>query len=86
MYYPQQPKEPSGCFQTIMITRMILSILLIPTLALAAVLLGVLGVFYALTVHPLLALFVFLCMVGAIFVAFLWESKRVEREIPRDDK
>ena len=85
MYYPQDPKEPSGCVQTIIITRMMLGILLVPVLAIAAVVVGVLLVFYALSVHPLLALGVVAGVTGLLGVAIRWEMKRVAKETPSDE-
>ena len=86
MYYPQAPKEPSGCMQTILITRLILMVLFVPLLLIMGCILAVLGAFYALTIHPLLALFVVLLGVGIIVGLGRWESRRIAKEAPPDDR
>jgi hypothetical protein len=85
MYYPQAPKEPSGCAQTFTITRMMLGILLVPIALIMGVIFAVLATFYALTIHPLLALLVILVGAAIIIALARWESKRVARESQRDE-
>ena len=85
MYYPQQSKEPSGCIQTIIITRLILMILFVPFLLVLGAIVAVIAAFYALTVHPLLALAALLAFAGAIVGVARWESKRIARDMPPDD-
>jgi hypothetical protein len=71
--------------QSIIITRMILSILLVPLAILVAAILAVFLGLWALSVHPLLALgFLVLCGVG-IAIAARWEWRRVGRDVPPED-
>jgi hypothetical protein len=86
MYYQQKPpKEPSGCIQTIIISRMLFAILLIPILIIIGSMLIILFAFYALTVSPFLALLVIGGGAGIIIGVARWESRRVAREIPKDE-
>ena len=85
MYYPQAPKEPSGCMQSILITRAILGLLLVPLALIGGAILLIVLAFYALSIHPLLGLLVVVAALLALFAAVRWETKRVEREIPRDE-
>jgi hypothetical protein len=84
MYYPQEPKEPSGCMQTIIITRVILGMLVIPVAAILAVLFALIVTFYVFTVSPLLALIPVGLIVLAIMAFARWEQSRIDRQTPRD--
>ena len=64
---------------------MILGILFVPVLAIGIVVVGVLAAFYALTVHPLLALGLVGVLGAVLGVAIRWEMKRVAREMPPDE-
>lgn len=86
MYYQPPPKEPSGCMQTITITRVVIGILLVPMALIMGSIFFILIAFYALTVHPLLALLVLLAGGAIIVIAGKWESHRVAKENPRDDE
>lgn len=82
MYYPQNPKEPSGCMQTIMVTRAILGILAVPIGLIFGLMILITTAFVALSVSPFLALGVValgLLIAGAII---RWERKRVDRDFP----
>jgi hypothetical protein len=85
MYYPQQQKEPSGCMETVIITRIVFGMLLIPFAMIMGAIFAVVATFYALTIHPLLAVFcIVLC--GTLFVLFVrWETSRVRRQMPPED-
>lgn len=85
MYYPQAPKEPSGCVQTIVITRMMLGILMIPLLLIMATIIGVLLTFVALSIHPLLALLVLVIAGGIIVGVARWEYNRASKEMAQDE-
>ncbi|HLF76813.1 MAG TPA: hypothetical protein VJB57_04925 [Dehalococcoidia bacterium] len=85
MYYPQAPKEPSGCMQAIIISRMIVGILAIPLGLIIGAILAVMLALYALSVHPLLGLSVVAAGILLLLAAVRWESRRVGRDIPRDD-
>ena len=82
MYYPQAPKEPSGCAQTIVITRVILSILAVPIAMIFCMVIFVLLTFIALSIHPLLALLTLATGGAIIFAAARWESRRIDRDNP----
>jgi hypothetical protein len=84
-YYPHNQKEPSGCIQTIVITRAIIGIVMVPTLIVIGAIIGLLLAFYALTISPFLGLAVVLTGVGIIYLAARWESKRVSRDFPADE-
>jgi hypothetical protein len=85
MYYPQAPKEPSGCAQAFTITRAVLEILFIPIVLIFGAIIAILVAFYAYTIHPLLGLLI--VVVGTATVIYLakWESKRAARDFPRDE-
>jgi uncharacterized membrane protein len=84
MYYPKASKEPSGCMQAIIISRMIVAILLIPIGLIIGAIFAVMLALYALSVHPLLGLAVFVAGLLLLLAAVRWESRRVSREIPPD--
>jgi hypothetical protein len=86
MYYPQQQKEPSGCMETIVITRIVFGMLMLPLAMIVAAIFAVVVAFYALTIHPLLALLV-IVVCGALFVGFVkWETARVRKQMPPEDQ
>ena len=86
MYYPQQQKEPSGCMETLLITRIVFGMLLVPFAMILAAIFAVVLSFWALTVHPLLAVLVVL-LCGAAFVGVVkFESARVKRQMPPEDR
>jgi len=85
-YYPHESKEPSGCLQTIVVTRAIVGIVMVPTLIIVGAISGILLAFYALTINPFLGLLVVLVGVGIIYLAARWESKRASRDFPADDR
>ena len=81
MYYQQKPpKEPSGCMQTIIISRLVMGILFVPILIVIGAILLIMLAFYALSIHPLLALLV--VAIGAVIIVAVarWEGRRVEKE------
>jgi len=86
MYYPQEPrKDTSGCGTTLVITRMIIAILLIPIGLIAGGILAVILTFFAFSVHPLLGVLVIAVGAGLLVAVGKWESRRIERERPRDE-
>jgi uncharacterized membrane protein YoaK (UPF0700 family) len=85
MYQVPPPREPSGCIQTLVISRMILQILFIPLSLILGAILAVLLTLYAFSEHPLLGLVV---IVGAAFLvvaAAKWEGRRIRKEFPEDE-
>jgi len=85
MYYPQEPKEPGGCVQSIVITRMIIGMLAIPVGLILGAVLAVLLALWALTIHALLGLAVILGGILLLLAVARWESNRVGRDIPKDE-
>ena len=86
MYYPQQGKEPSGCMETLLITRIVFSMLFVPFLMIMAAIFAVVGSFWALTIHPLLALLMMVLCGFLFFGVVKWESARVKRQMPPEDR
>ncbi len=86
MYYPQQQKEPSGCLQTVIITRIILSILFIPLFMIGSAIFLIILTFYLFTISAPLALIPI--VTGALGLVALgrWEQRRVAKENPPDDQ
>jgi hypothetical protein len=84
MYQPRPQKEPSGCLQTIVITRIILQILAVPLLLIGGGIAAIIAFLFTLAISPLLSLFVIICAGVALFVLGKWEARRT-RESARDD-
>lgn len=85
MYNPRPQKEPNGCLQTLVITRIIMQILFVPMMLVACGIAGVLLFFFALTVNPLYGLAV-LIVVGVLLYAFgRWEARREPQGRPPSD-
>lgn len=81
-YHPPPPSDPNGCIQTLVISRMIFMILLVPVLLIITVMFAVMAVFVAYSHHPVLGLAV-ICVVGMlIYLVIKWEHHRVERDHP----
>jgi 1,4-dihydroxy-2-naphthoate octaprenyltransferase len=81
-YHPPPPSEPNGCIQTLVISRMIFMILLVPIVLIVGVLFAVMAIFVAYSHNPLLGLGV-IAIVSALFYAIIrWERGRVERDYP----
>lgn len=85
MYSPRPTKEPSGCLQTIVITRIILQILFVPMMLVAGGISAVLVFFYALTVNPLYGLAVLGVIGFLIYLLGKWEANRVPQGPPPND-
>ena len=77
---------PSGCAQTIMLTRVILQILFVPLLLIFGSVLFVLLTFFALSISPFLALLTIAGGAAALYGAAKWESRRIARDNPPDDQ
>ena len=86
MYQVPPPKEPSGCLQTAVISRMIAAILFVPLLLIFGGIVAVVLAFYAFAEHPLLGFGLILIAAVALTVLSRWEYVRVKRDLPpRDD-
>jgi hypothetical protein len=82
MYYPQPQREPSGCMEALIISRIVFAMLLVPFLMIMGAIAAVILTLLALTVHPLLALLSFLLCGAALIVVAKWETARVKRQFP----
>jgi len=81
-YHPPPPSEPNGCLQTLLISRIVFGILMIPLLMIIGVLFAMMVLLFAYTTHPLLGL-AGLAIVGLGVYAFAkWEQRRAERNHP----
>ena len=85
MYYPQAPKEPNGCMQALIISRMMIGILAIPLALIMGAILAVIFAIWALSIHPLLGLAVIVGGILLLLAAARWESNRVGRDYPPDN-
>jgi len=85
MYQPRPEKEPSGCLQTLVITKIILQILAVPLLLIGGGIMAVLLFFFTLSINPLLALLVIVIAGLSLYTLGKWEAKRTRQEASRDD-
>jgi hypothetical protein len=85
MYYPQPQREPSGCMEALLISRIVFGMLLIPFLMILGAIGAVVVTLLALTVHPLLALLSFALCGAVLILVAKWESARVKRQLPPED-
>jgi len=86
MYFPRAPKEPSGCLQTLLVTRAIFAILAIPLLIIIGALVATLVTLYLFTVDPPLALIPLAIGVLGVYLLARWERSRIEKEtLPPED-
>jgi hypothetical protein len=85
MYNPRPTKEPSGCLQTLIITRIIMQILFVPLLLVAGGIAGVILFFFALTLNPLLGLGVLVLVGVGLYFLGKWEAKHVPDGPPSKD-
>jgi hypothetical protein len=81
-YHPPPPSEPNGCLQTLVISRIVFGILLIPMLLIFAALFGVMLFLFAFSTHPLLGLGVLVLIGLAIYGFARWEQHRVQGDHP----
>lgn len=81
-YHPPPPSEANGCIQTLVISRMIFMILLIPVLLIISVMFAVMAIFVAYSEHPILGLLVISIVGALIYLVVRWERHRVERDYP----
>ena len=84
-YHPPAPKEPNGCLQTLVITRMIFQILAIPIAMILIGLVAVVILLYAFSESPLLALAVIAALGFVLYAIAKWEQRRIQREMPPED-
>jgi uncharacterized membrane protein len=84
-YHPPAAREPSGCLQTLVISRMIFQILAIPIAMIVMGLLAVILFLYAFTQSPLLALGVIVIFGLILYAITKREERRIERDLPPED-
>ncbi len=85
MYNPQEQREPNGCMESLVYTRIVFSLLLVPFALILGVVMMVLVTFVALSIHPLLALLVLVSSLAAIVALARWEVRRIAKEMPPED-
>jgi hypothetical protein len=86
MYQVPPPKEPNGCLQTLVISRIIAQILLVPMLLIIGGIAGVVIALYAFTTNPLLGVGFILLVMGTLTALASWEYRRVKRDLPPMDE
>jgi len=84
-YHPPSAKEPSGCIQTLVISKVIFQILAVPIFMIFVGLVAVMIFLYAFTESPLLALLVFGVFGFLLYGIMKWEQRRIQRELPPED-
>jgi membrane protein implicated in regulation of membrane protease activity len=85
-YHPPPPREPNGCLQSLVITKMIFEILAIPIVMIVLGLVAVMIFLYAFSESPLLALVVIAGFGLVLYAIMRWEHRRIERELPPEDQ
>jgi hypothetical protein len=80
------PKQPNGCLQTFVITRMIAQILFVPMLLIGGAVLCVAAAVYAFSVNYLYGVAVIASAIVVLLVISRWEYTRVKRELPPPDE
>ena len=86
MYQVPPPKEPNGCFQTIVISRIIAQILLVPLLLIFGGVICVILAIYAFATNPLFGLGIILATAVILTALARWEYTRVKRDLPPMDE
>ncbi len=84
-YHPPSSKEPSGCIQTLVISKVIFQILAVPIFMIFVGLVAVMIFLYAFTESPLLALLVLGVFGFLLYGIMKWEQRRIQRELPPED-
>ena len=85
MHRVPPPKEPSGCLQTLVISRIIAQILVVPMLLILGGVLCVVAALYAFTNSPFLGAAVIIVTIVVLTGLARWEYTRVKRDLPPDD-
>jgi hypothetical protein len=85
MYQVPPPKEPNGCLQTLVITRIIAQILLVPMLLIFGGVICVVAALYAFAASPLLGLGIIIVTIIVLTALSRWEYTRVKRDLPPPD-
>lgn len=85
MYEVPPPREPSGCVQSLVISRMIFQILLVPILLILGAIIAVLLMLWALSESPFLALAIVIVAALVLVALARWEARRIKREMQQDE-
>jgi len=85
MYEVPPPREPSGCVQSLVISRMIFQILLVPILLILGAIIAVLLMLWALSESPFLALAIVIVAALVLVALARWEARRIKREMQEDE-
>ena len=86
MYQVPPPKEPNGCLQTLVISRMIGQVLLVPMLLIFGGIACVVIALYAFTTSPVLGGAALLLTIGVLIALASWEYRRAKRGLPPIDE
>ncbi len=86
MYNPQEQREPNGCLEALVYTRIVFGMLLAPFALILGVIIMIVITFVALSVHPLLALLILVSSTVGMVALARWEARRIAREMPPEDK
>ena len=73
---PPEEKEPGGCLEALILTRAAFSVLLPLIGVLFGAMVGLVGVLYLFTLHPLIGLLGLAALVGVIVLFARWERRR----------
>ncbi len=82
MYQVPPPKEPNGCLQTAVISRMIAQILFVPMLLIFGAIVCVVVAVYAFASSILLGFGVIAGTIVVLTAISRWEYQRVKRDLP----
>lgn len=75
------PKEQSGCIQTLIISRMIIQILIVPLLMIMGMIVSAIIALFAFSEHVALGFGVLIAAALLIYAAARWEYRRVSKEM-----
>jgi hypothetical protein len=84
-FHPPPPREPNGCLQTLVITKMIFQILAIPIVMIIIGLVAVMVFLYAFSESPVLALLVIAVFGLLLYGIMKFEHYRIQRDMPPED-
>ena len=81
MYYPKDSGEPSGCMQTLVITRVVFGLLALPVAIITGAMLLLSMTFFLYTVNAPLALIPLGILVGSGYVYYRIEQAGIARQM-----
>ena len=77
VYEPRRQEEPSGCRETLVLTRAVFAVLLPPLLAVAGVLASLVAAIVLFALHPALALLPIAALLVAVLLFARWERRHI---------